>query len=800
MSGFVHLHIHNHLGSRLDGVGSPEDYARKAFQLNHKALAVTDHGRLSAIYEHQVACIKHGIKPILGCLLKGQEIITINGIKNVEDIKVGDFVLTHKGRFKKVIKTFNGEFNGKIYEIVLSDSMRSLKLTEEHPILIKNKDGNKWFKPGEIKTGHKSNIKGINGWNSYVCFPKIKSNKFNKLNVINYINDLYSINEGKFQKKQKNNKYESLKLKNQIPLEIKIDKDLAYFIGLFIAEGHISHKKENVSGSMGFTFNISEKKYASFCQSFLSNRFNIKAKILKRKNHSTLDIYFCNIILANLFEKIIGKNCYTKRIPSFFMDTNNDIKLSLLQGIFDGDGSKIGNQKTLTTTSKNLVWQVKTLLANFNQFSVVGLKKSNDFYSYVVSWTKNSKYKRILYDNDFIYKPIKEITYYKSKTSVYNFEVEEDNSYVSEFVLHNCEMYIQDELEAFDEKGKRRRLRNSHIIILVKNEQGYKNLLRLNYISNKDTRHFYYSPRITTRELFEYGDGLVIGTACMANPFVKLLRNGKHKEAEQLFEIYVQRFGEDMFAEVQLNEITGSIDGLPNGQKSVNSWIIQNANKFGIPIVVTGDVHYTEKGQDQLQTLSIAIRDKSTIDNLSFELEAKNLYFHDEEDYINFNEEWNYGYKKSNIISWCNNAVIVADKCNYIIPERTKMHLPKIHEDSDAFLIDKAREGLMKHFDTDNYSDIPVEYRKRLARELEILIRKGFSSYLNILQNVYNFVKMKRYYRGPSRGSAAGSLVLYSLCITTLDPIKYELLFERFVSETRTPDIVLDYWISDNKS
>lgn len=357
-----------------------------------------------------------------------------------------------------------------------------------------------------------------------------------------------------------------------------------------------------------------------------------------------------------------------------------------------------------------------------------------------------------------------------------------------------CEMYLQDDLEVLNEKGKRKRLKNSHIILLVKNEQGYKNLLRLNYISNKDTKHFYYSPRITTFELFEYGDGLIVGTACMASPFGRLLTDGKEKEASNLFEIYVQRFGEDFFAEVQLNEIIGSMDGSPN-QKSINEWIIQNANKFGIPIVLTGDVHYVEPGHDKLQTLSIAIRDKSTIDNLSFELEAKNLYFHDEEDYINFNDEWEYGYKRSDIISWCNNAVHIADKCNYTIPERTKMFLPKIHEDPDAFLIKKAKEGLMERFNTENYSDIPSEYRKRLAKELEILIRKGFSSYLNILQNIYNFVKKERYYKGPGRGSAAGSLVLYSLGITSLDPIKYDLLFERFVSAERTPDIVINYFI-----
>jgi len=222
--------------------------------------------------------------------------------------------------------------------------------------------------------------------------------------------------------------------------------------------------------------------------------------------------------------------------------------------------------------------------------------------------------------------------------------------------------------------------------------------------------------------------------------------------------------------------------------------MIRLGNKFGVPIVITGDVHYLEKGQDKLQTLSIAIRDKSTIDNIKFQLESKQLFFHDEEDYINFNEEWKYGYSKSDIISWCNNAVDVANKCNFTIPKRTKVHLPKMSKDDDALLIKKAREGLQKKFKVEGYKKIPNEYRKRLSMELETLIRKGFSSYCMILYDIYEFIGEKGYYRGAGRGSASGSLVLYALDVTTLDPIKYNLLFQRFVSAERTPDMVLNYW------
>jgi DNA polymerase-3 subunit alpha len=314
------------------------------------------------------------------------------------------------------------------------------------------------------------------------------------------------------------------------------------------------------------------------------------------------------------------------------------------------------------------------------------------------------------------------------------------------------EAYLQDSLEEYDEKKKRKRLSNNHIVLLVKNEIGYKNLLKLNWLSNKDEKHFYYVPRITTKELFEHKEGLVIGTACMASPFGRLLIDGKKQEAENLFETYVQRFEDDWYVEIQINEITREVGECPFGQKSINNWLIQQAEKYGIPIVLTGDVHYLEKGQDKLQTISIAIRNKTTLEDLKWDLESRHLYFHDEEDFIEFNEKWKYDYKKSDIIKWCNNSVYIADKCNYQIPERTKMFLPKVYENDDSFLINEAKKGLMKKFNIDNYSDIPYEYRKRLSKELEILIRKGFSSYINILQDVYNFVKEKKYYRGPGRG------------------------------------------------
>lgn len=317
------------------------------------------------------------------------------------------------------------------------------------------------------------------------------------------------------------------------------------------------------------------------------------------------------------------------------------------------------------------------------------------------------------------------------------------------------EMYLANELEKYEvSRGKERRVRtrNSHIILLAKNKTGYENLLYLNYLSMKDATHFYYNPRITQEELFEHSEGIVVGTACLANPFISLLRGGKVREAVSRFSKYVNVFKDDFFVELQINELTHSIDELNLGQKTANDFMIRLANKFGIPIVFTGDVHYAEQGQDKLQTLSIAIRDKATIDNLQFELESKELFYHDVKDFIDFNERWRYGYSKDDIFSWCHNTKIIADKCDFLIPKRKRLHLPKTSENDDKKLINFSMEGLRDKFKVEEYKEVPKEYRKRLEMELEVIMRKGFSSYCLILEDIYKYADNEKIYKGPARG------------------------------------------------
>lgn len=365
--------------------------------------------------------------------------------------------------------------------------------------------------------------------------------------------------------------------------------------------------------------------------------------------------------------------------------------------------------------------------------------------------------------------------------------------------IFGVEAYVEFELERTETKsGKTKRVRNEnmHLVILVKNAVGYKNLLHLNYLSMSDDKHFYYRNHILIDEIFEHKEGLIIGSGCGNSPFNKLFRNGEEEKAEELYKRFVEEFGDDFYTELHMSELYDREGDDNYDQKKINDFELRMAEKYNRMVVLAGDVHYDLPGKDQIQTLAIAIRNRDTIENLTFEIESKNLYYHDVPDYKKFNKQWDYGYTDEQIEEWCSNTVKVADKCNFLIPERNRMILPTIGKDMDEdneTIVRKAREGLAKRFKCE-YDDVPKEYRDRLVTELQVILKKGMSSYILLLEDIFRFADRENIVRGPARGSGGGSLLLYALDVTTLDPIKYGLMFERFLSETRSPDVVYDYF------
>jgi len=318
--------------------------------------------------------------------------------------------------------------------------------------------------------------------------------------------------------------------------------------------------------------------------------------------------------------------------------------------------------------------------------------------------------------------------------------------------IFGVEAYVADELITMNDKGKRERTKAYHINLYAKNKVGYKNLLKLNYISMSDDDHFYYFNRVLLEEIYKHKEGLMITSGCANSPINFRIRQGDLDGAKKIFDRIYDEFGNDFYGEIQMNEFSkaNSDDGM---QEIINSYIIKWSKEKGMDIIITGDVHYLNPGEGQIQTLSIAIRNKQTINNLTFEIESKNLYYHDIEDYIKFNKEFSYNYNESDILEWAGNTVKFADKIeDNIIEERKRIFLPHMTEDDDREIIKIATKNLMQKFGKDKFNEIPKEYQDRLKLELEVINRKGFSSYMLLLEDVFNHVKEEGLFYGPARG------------------------------------------------
>lgn len=361
--------------------------------------------------------------------------------------------------------------------------------------------------------------------------------------------------------------------------------------------------------------------------------------------------------------------------------------------------------------------------------------------------------------------------------------------------IFGVEAYVTDKLITLNEKEKRKRTKSYHINLYAKNKIGYKNLLRLNYISMSNEEHYYYNNRILLDEIFKYKEGLIITSGCSNSPINWRIQQKEITEAKEIFDKIYQEFGNDFYGEIQLNEFTNFFTPDNSFQENINSYIINWSKEKKMKIVLTGDVHYLNPGEGQVQTLSIAIRNKQTISNISFEIESKNLYYHDIEDYIKFNKNFGYNYKEQEIIEWAENTNHLADKIEEdIITERNRIYLPSLTDDDEREIIKNSTRKLTKKFNKKNFNEIPEIYQKRLKHELEIITKKGFSGYMLILEDVFNYLKSERLFFGVGRGSAAGSLLAYALGVTTIDPIKYNLLFERFMSDSRSINFVYNYF------
>jgi len=339
-----------------------------------------------------------------------------------------------------------------------------------------------------------------------------------------------------------------------------------------------------------------------------------------------------------------------------------------------------------------------------------------------------------------------------------------------------CEIYMAQ--ESLHQKRPNIDDRRYHLILLVKNEEGYKNLVKI--LTKAHLEGFYYKPRIDEEFLAEHSQGLVCLSACLQGRIPKLILANKIEEAEKLALKYREIFGkENFYLEIQ-NHIH------IEDQKKVNKALISISKKLKIPLVATNDIHYLKPEDSDAQDILMLINTGAD------PKDPERLTLKSDDFSMKKPEQMAKDFKDSP--EAIENTQKISELCNFKF-ELGKTKLPKFavpgNKIDNEYLKELCLEGLQKKFGKEPKKEV----LDRLERELEVIKKTGFSSYFLIVQDFVNWAKQNGIVVGPGRGSAAGSLVSYLLNITTVDPIKYNLIFERFLTPDRysPPDIDLDF-------
>ncbi|NQT29142.1 MAG: DNA polymerase III subunit alpha [Candidatus Saganbacteria bacterium] len=339
-----------------------------------------------------------------------------------------------------------------------------------------------------------------------------------------------------------------------------------------------------------------------------------------------------------------------------------------------------------------------------------------------------------------------------------------------------CEMYVAPRTR-FDKETKEDRSPH-HLTVLAKNLQGYRNLLNL--VSLASIEGFYSKPRVDRELLEKYKEGLIVLSGCPKGEVPSFIVAGREDEAKKTASWYKKVFADDYYIEIQdlgLAEYT-----------KFNPRLVALAKELAIPLVATNDVHYIRKEDSYAQDVLLCVQTGSFLDD------EKRMRLQTNEFYLKTAEEMKALFP--DIPEAIKNSIEIADKCNLEI-ELGKLHLPHFPvpegETPDTYLENLVWEGVKRKYGT----LLPPELIDRVKYELYTIEKMGYAPYFLIVQDFINYAKSSDIQVGPGRGSAAGSIVSYTLGITNVDPLKYGLIFERFLNIERIsmPDIDVDFCI-----
>ncbi len=342
-----------------------------------------------------------------------------------------------------------------------------------------------------------------------------------------------------------------------------------------------------------------------------------------------------------------------------------------------------------------------------------------------------------------------------------------------------CEIYIANRTR-FDKEAKVD-VKPYHMTLLAKNNEGYNNLLTL--VTKAHLEGFYYKPRVDYGLLKAYGKGLVALSGCVVGHLPRLILAGKEDEIHQLIKQCIEIFGkENYYLELQDHPLV-------ENQLIVNERLKQLAKQYDLQLVVTNDSHYPRPEDAEVHDILLCIQTGTNVNDENRMRYVGDYSIRDVKDLKKAFEDCPQAIE---------NTLKIADQCNVdfefdhnLIPSFKTPNGEKPFE----YLKMLAKEGFEKKFPTQGGGKIPKEYKERFDYEIKTVHKMGFDTYFLIVQDFINYAKNQKIVVGPGRGSAAGSILSWSLGITELDPIKYGLFFERFLNPERIsmPDIDIDF-------
>lgn len=344
-----------------------------------------------------------------------------------------------------------------------------------------------------------------------------------------------------------------------------------------------------------------------------------------------------------------------------------------------------------------------------------------------------------------------------------------------------CEFYIVNNINELNERGY------GHITVLVKNNTGYTNLTKLATLAS--TEQFYYKPRITLEDLFSHSEGLIVLSGCLSSPIMKLIKEDRVQEAKELLFEFKRRIN-DFYIEVQPISFT---EGHEAYKKLIKLYLYE-LKPLGFKWVATNDCHYVLKEHAKVQEILLCIQTNDTMDN------PEHWKFDQQDFYLKSRQEMEDSlvslHPNFDFTDALDMSVKIMESVDFTFPKSKPISFPIPEESKIEYFHNLCWEGFKKRKLTSSLKDGDGNsYKQRLEHEMELIIKKNFVDYFLVIADLVQWAKSNGILVGPARGSAAGSLACYALAITEVEPIKYGLIFERFIDLNREdlPDIDLDF-------